>query len=152
MTTIMTVLNQEKHRTNEITSPKPVHVRPSFTELSKSLTLRSSPKDYFIALIVVVFVVAACFPAAPLIGYQAVGLIFLMVISLLSLILGRGAVFFAAMLSSAVWNFFFIPPVFNFHIHRVHDIISLIANLMVGLVGATLITRIRKRAVIPAFR
>lgn len=144
MTMIMTVLNQEKNRINGITSPKPVHVRPSFSELSKSLTLRSSPKDYFVALIVVVFVVGACFPAAPLIGYQAVGLIFLMVISLLSLILGRGAVFFAAMLSSAVWNFFFIPPVFNFHIHRVHDIISLIANLMVGLVGATLITRIRK--------
>ena len=119
-------------------------VMPGFIERPKKLTLRSGPKDYFVALIVVIFVVAACYPAAPLIGYQAVGLIFLMVISLLSLILGRGAVFFAAVLSSAVWNFFFIPPVFNFHIHRVHDIISLIANLMVGLVGAMLITRIRK--------
>jgi two-component system sensor histidine kinase KdpD len=101
-------------------------------------------KDYLIALIVVILVVAACFPAASLIGYQAVGLIFLVVISLLSLILGRGAVFFAALLSSAVWNYFFIPPVFTFHVHRVHDVIFLFANLMVGLVGATFITRIRK--------
>ncbi|MEI7723584.1 MAG: DUF4118 domain-containing protein [Bacteroidota bacterium] len=106
--------------------------------------MRSSPKDYFIALTVVILVVASCFPVATLIGYQAVGLIFLVVISLLSLILGRGAVFFAALVSSAVWNFFFIPPVFTFHIHRAHDVISLIANLMVALVGATLITRIRK--------
>jgi two-component system, OmpR family, sensor histidine kinase KdpD len=109
-----------------------------------NLTLRSSPRDYFVALLVVIFVVAACYPAAPLVGYQAVGLIFLVVISLLSLILGRGAVFFAALVSSAVWNFFFIPPVFTFHIHRAQDVISLIANLMVALVGATLITRIRK--------
>ena len=109
-----------------------------------NLTLRSSPRDYFVALIVVIMVVAACFPAAPLIGYQAVGLIFLVVISLLSLVLGRGAVFFAALVSSAVWNFFFIPPIFTFHIHRAHDVISLLANLMVALVGATLITRIRK--------
>ena len=106
--------------------------------------MRSSPKDYVVALIVVILVVAACFPAASLIGYQAVGLIFLVVISLLSLILGRGAVFFAALVSSVVWNYFFIPPVFTFHIHRAHDVISLIANLMVALVGATLITRIRK--------
>ncbi len=106
--------------------------------------MHSKTKDYFIAFFVVILVVVACFPLAPLVGYQAVGLIFLMVISLLSLILGRGAVFFAALLSSAVWNFFFIPPIFTFHIHRAHDVISLIASLMVGLVGATLITRIRK--------
>ena len=57
-----------------------------------NLTLRSSPRDYIIALIVVIMIVAACYPVAPLVGYQAVGLIFLVVISLLSLILGRGAV------------------------------------------------------------
>ena len=122
----------------------PNDFRPGYNDRPPLLTLRSGPKDYFIALFVVVFVVGACFPVAPLIGYQAVGLIFLIVISLLSLILGRGAVFSAALLSSVVWNFFFIPPVFTFHIHRFHDVISLIANLMVGLVGATLITRIRK--------
>jgi len=70
-------------------------------------------------LVVVIMVVAACFPAAPLVGYQAIGLIFLVVISLLSLVLGRGAVFFAALVSSAVWNFFlsllFSPFIFTVH-------------------------------------
>ena len=144
MTMKMKVKIRENHQTADPASREPADVAHGFAGRRKNLTLRSSPKEYFVAFLVVVFVVAACYPAAPLVGYQAVGLIFLMVISLLSLILGRGAVFFAALLSSAVWNFFFIPPVFNFHIHRVHDIISLIANLMVGLVGATLITRIRK--------
>jgi two-component system, OmpR family, sensor histidine kinase KdpD len=107
-------------------------------------SLTSPLRDYVIAAISVGVVCAACFPLSGFIGYQAVGLIFLMVIAVLSLLLGRGAIFFAALLSSAVWNFFFIPPLLTFHIHRVHDIISLVANLMVALVGATLITRIRK--------
>jgi len=135
---------QEKHRSTDSLAKEPAKDLTGYSARPNSLTLRSSPKDYFIALLVVILVVAACFPAAPLVGYQAIGLIFLVVISLLSLILGRGAVFFAALLSSAVWNFFFIPPVFTFHIHRAHDVIFLIANLMVALVGATLITRIRK--------
>jgi two-component system sensor histidine kinase KdpD len=107
-------------------------------------SLTSPLRDYVIAAVSVGVVCAACFPLSGFIGYQAVGLIFLMVVAVLSLLLGRGAIFFAALLSSAVWNFFFIPPLFTFHIHRVHDIISLVANLMVALVGATLITRIRK--------
>ncbi len=140
----MKVKIQEKDGTTDPASENISVAGAGYAGRPKNLTLRSRPLDYFIALLVVVLVVFACLPAAPLIGYQAVGLIFLMVISMLSLILGRGAVFFAAVLSSAGWNYFFIPPVFNFHIHRVHDIISLIANLMVALVGATLITRIRK--------
>ena len=108
------------------------------------ITLSTRPKDYIIAIVAVILVLAGCYPATHYIGYQAVGLIFLVVISLLSLILGRGAVFFAAILSSAVWNFFFIPPLLTFHIYSAHDLISVLANLMVALVGATLITRIRK--------
>ncbi len=99
--------------------------------------------QYVAAFAAVLLVVAACYPIGKLIGYQAIGLIFLMVIALLSLVLGRGPVFLAAILSSAVWNFFFIPPVLTFHIHQPHDVIALVANLMVALVGATLITRIR---------
>ena len=38
-------------------------VMPGFIERPKKLTLRSGPKDYFVALIVVIFVVAACFNA-----------------------------------------------------------------------------------------
>ena len=140
----MKIYSQDTHPLPGTVNSEHADVAPGYFDRPKNLTLRSSTKDYFVAVLVVILVVAACFPAAPMIGYQAVGLIFLMVISLLSLVLGRGAVFLAALLSSAVWNFFFIPPVFNFHIHRVHDIISLVANLMVGLVGATLITRIRK--------
>lgn len=114
------------------------------TDRQLNSTGRSGLFHYLAALIAVLLVVAACYPVGKVIGYQAIGLIFLMVIALLSLVLGRGAVFFAAVLSSLVWNFFFIPPVLTFHIHHPHDVIALAANLLVALVGATLITRIRR--------
>lgn len=107
-------------------------------------TIRSAPKDYGIAFLAIALAAAACFPFTHVIGYQAVGLIFLMVISLLSLFLGRGAVLFAAILSFSVWNFFFIPPLFTFRVHSIHDVIALFANLLVAIVGSTLITRIRR--------
>src|SRR5512133_914461 len=106
--------------------------------------LRSTFTDYLLAFVAVAGVCGACLPVSGFIGYQAVGLIFLIVIAVLSLFLGRGAIFFAAFLSSASWNFFFISPLYTFQIHQIQDVISVVANLMVALVGATLITRIRK--------
>ena len=99
-------------------------------------------KDYLIATLVIIPAAAICFPLSPLIGYQAVGLFFLMIVAVLSLFLRRSALIYAALLNFAVWNFFFIPPLFTFRVHSVHDVISLFANLLVAIVGSTLISRI----------
>lgn len=85
-----------------------------------------------------------CYPIADAIGYQTVGLIFLIVVAGLSLFLGRGALIFAAILSFAVWNFLFISPLYTFRVHHLHDLISLFANLSVAIVGSAFISRIRK--------
>ena len=106
-----------------------------------------SLKDYLIATTAILLASGICFPMAQQIGYQAVGLIFLMIVSILSLFLGRGALLYAAVLNFATWNFFFIPPLFTFRVHSIHDIISLFANLLVALVGSALISRIRKSQV-----
>ncbi|MEI6898352.1 MAG: ATP-binding protein [Bacteroidota bacterium] len=101
-------------------------------------------KDYLIATFVIIPAAAICFPLSPLIGYQAVGLFFLMIVAVLSLFLRRSALIYAALLNFAVWNFFFIPPLFTFRVHSVHDVISLFANLLVAIVGSTLINRVSK--------
>jgi len=85
-----------------------------------------------------------CFPLSPTIGYQTVGLIFLIIIAGLSLFLGRGPVLLAAIMNFAIWNYFFIPPLFTFHIYSLHDSITLFANFLIAIVGGTLIHRIRK--------
>lgn len=101
-------------------------------------------RDYVIAMIAILATAGICFPFSKTIGYQAVGLILLMMVALLSLFLGRGAVLFAAVLNFITWNFFFIPPFFTLRVHSIHDLITLFVSLLVALVGGTLITRLRK--------
>jgi len=71
-------------------------------------------------------------------------MIFLLNITILSLFLGRGAVIFTAILNCFAWNYFFIPPLFTFHIERIEDIITLAFNFVIALVFSILITRLRK--------
>jgi two-component system sensor histidine kinase KdpD len=97
-----------------------------------------------LAILAVTVTAAICFLVNDFIGYQTVGLIFLILTALLSLFLGRGPVLLTALLNFMVWNFFFIPPILTFHIDNLHDIIVLFANLAVAVTGGTLINRLRK--------
>lgn len=100
--------------------------------------------DFIIALLASGLTATVFYPLAPAIGYQTVGLIFLIVIAALSLFLGRSALIFAAILSFAVWNFLFITPLYTFRVHNLHDLIALFAYLAVAIVGSAFISRIRK--------
>lgn len=100
--------------------------------------------DYLVAFGVVSIITLLCFPFSNYMGYQTVGLIYLLTITILSLFLGRSAVIFTAVLNSITWNFFFIPPLFTFHIDRIEDIITLASNFIIALVVSILITRIKK--------
>ncbi|MEI8047000.1 MAG: ATP-binding protein [Bacteroidota bacterium] len=104
----------------------------------------TKPVEYLYAILAVVLVSAPCFLVKYAIGYQTVGLIFLMLTAVLSLKLGRGAVIFTAILNFVVWNFFFIPPILTFHIASFHDSIVLFANLAVAITGGSLISRLRR--------
>ncbi|TSA33980.1 MAG: DUF4118 domain-containing protein [Porphyromonadaceae bacterium] len=99
--------------------------------------------EFLVAMATTAAIGGLSYPFSQTIGYQTVGFLFLMSISVLSLFIGRGPVLFAAILNFIVWNFFFIPPVFTFHIHRIHDLIALFAYLAVALSSGILITRIR---------
>lgn len=104
----------------------------------------SKINDYLIAFGIVAILTLLCFPFSHIIGYQTVGMIYLLTITILSLFMGRSAVVFTAILSSAVWNYFFIPPTFTFYIKRFEDMVTLSANLIIALVVSVLITRIKK--------
>jgi two-component system sensor histidine kinase KdpD len=104
----------------------------------------SSYNNYFIALASVCILTLICYPFTKYLGYQTIGLLYLFNIMILSLFVGRGAVIFTALLNSFAWNYFFIPPLFTFHIQRIEDIITLVANFVIALVVSVLITRIRR--------
>ena len=106
--------------------------------------ITSTFNDYLVALGVVAILTLLCFPFTQYVGYQTIGLIYLLEITILSLFLGRSAVVFTAVLNSIAWNFFFIPPLFTFHINSIEDVITLSANFIIALVVSILITRIKK--------
>ena len=76
-------------------------------------------------------------------AYQAAGLIYLLAVILLSLRVGRGPVFAAAVLSGLVWDFLFIPPHFQFQVSTLPDALLLGTYLVVALVGGHYTARMR---------
>lgn len=79
----------------------------------------------------------------PLIGYRAVGFIFLLAVLVVGLRGSRGPVIFAATLSALSWNFFFIPPRFTFVISEPEDFIMCVAYFVVAVITGFLTSRIR---------
>jgi two-component system, OmpR family, sensor histidine kinase KdpD len=72
----------------------------------------------------------------PVLGYHAVGLIFLLGVTVLGMFVGRAEALAAALLSGLIWNFFFIPPRFTFAISAPEDLIMFAVFLGVaGVVG-----------------
>lgn len=76
-------------------------------------------------------------------GYQAIGIIYLLVVIVLSLRVGRGPMFVAGALSSVLWNFLFIPPLFTLYISRVEDGIMCATYFVVAVIAGQLTARIR---------
>ncbi len=81
----------------------------------------------------------------PIIGYRATGFIFLLSILFISLFVSLGPILFAAILSSLIWDFFFIPPVGTFTIRQPEDVIMGLAYFVAAVVTGILTHRIRRR-------
>jgi len=82
---------------------------------------------------------------ADVLGYQAVSLILLFVVALLSLTLELGPILTAAAASALIWNFFFIPPHFTFAIASPRDALMFIMYFVIAAITGTLTSRIRTR-------
>lgn len=79
-----------------------------------------------------------------LIGYKVVALILLMTVSVIAMLFEIFPVLLAALLSAMIWNFFFIPPIFTFHIDQAEDVLMLLLYFIVALVNTVLSFKIRK--------
>jgi two-component system, OmpR family, sensor histidine kinase KdpD len=76
-------------------------------------------------------------------GPRVPGLIFLLVVVVLAVKVGRGPVLLAGALSALVWNFFFLPPRFTFAIASPEDAILFGLYFVVAIVLGQLVARIR---------
>ncbi|HSF89242.1 MAG TPA: ATP-binding protein, partial [Saprospiraceae bacterium] len=78
-----------------------------------------------------------------LIGYKAVALVLLVMVSILAMLFDIWPVLIAALLSALTLNFFFIPPRFTFHITETEDILMFLMYFMVAMVNAVLTNKIK---------
>jgi two-component system, OmpR family, sensor histidine kinase KdpD len=108
-------------------------------------TLESGFLSYWYILWIISAVSLLNFFLDPLIGYRAAGFVFLLSILIISLFVSLGPILFAAILSSLIWDFFFIPPIGTFNIRQPEDFIMGLVYFVVAVVTGTLTHRIRKR-------
>jgi two-component system sensor histidine kinase KdpD len=102
-------------------------------------------RQYLISILLVLFVALACFLSEGLIGYKVVALILLMTVSITAILFDILPVLLAAILSALIWNFFFIPPLFTFHITNTEDLLMFMMYFIISLVNAALTFKIREQ-------
>lgn len=101
-------------------------------------------KDYGIALLLVIITAIACYFSEPLIGYKAVALILLLLVSLIAMIFRLGPVILAAASSALIWDFFFIPPTFTFTVGSVDDSLFLLMYFVIALISGVSTSKFRQ--------
>ena len=106
--------------------------------------LSSEIIKYFYSVLIISIFGFILFHLQTHITYQAVSLVFLFVISLLPLLNFKpGPIFLAAITSSFIWNYFFIPPAFTLRIGKVEDVLMYAMYFVIATVSGFLISRIR---------
>jgi two-component system sensor histidine kinase KdpD len=101
-------------------------------------------KQHLISVAIVFIVAISCFFASPFIGYRMVALVLLMTVSFIAMLFEIFPVLVAAVLSAIIWNFFFIPPIYTFHIRDAEDIMMFLLYFSIALVNAVLSFKIRE--------
>lgn len=99
--------------------------------------------QYLICVALVFAVSAVCFFAESFIGYRVVALLLLMTVSFLAMLFEILPVLIAALFSAFIWNFFFIPPLFTFHINKAEDVLMFLLYFLIAFVNAVLTSKIR---------
>lgn len=92
----------------------------------------------------IVLVAVGCFYMVSPTYYQVTALILLLAVSILAMLFDIVPVLVSAVLSACIWNYFFIPPIFTFHIARSEDAFLFLMYFVVALVNAVLTFKIKE--------
>jgi len=79
------------------------------------------------------------------IGYEVVSFGLLFLVSILALFYGTGPILLAAIESSMIWDYFFIPPQFTLHIEKPADLLMLVMFFVIALLNGILTSRVRRQ-------
>lgn len=113
---------------------------------------RTAVEEFLLAGTCTALVTASSFVIEHFTGYWSIALIYLLLVVVLGLKLGRGPVLTVAAASALLWNFLFIPPHLTFLIDKVHDAMMFVTFFVVALAMGHLTTRLRQNEVAERYR
>jgi two-component system sensor histidine kinase KdpD len=87
---------------------------------------------------------AICYGISPWLGYRVIAFLLLLTVSLIAISFDILPVLVSATLSAFIWDFFFIPPRYNFHVGNTEDLILLIMYFVIAMISAVLTYKIRQ--------
>jgi two-component system, OmpR family, sensor histidine kinase KdpD len=117
--------------------------RDHFKEMVSMPPFTSNIRQYLLPAVYVILTSVICYFLKEFIGYQVVSLILLFLVSILAVFYGKGPILLAATLSALIWDFFFIPPQFTFHIGEPLDVLMLVMFFTIALLNGILTSRVR---------
>lgn len=101
-------------------------------------------RQYYIAFLLIIIVSIVCYMLSWILGYKAIALVLLMTVSLIAMFFEIKPVLFSAVLSALIWDFFFIPPRYTFHVNDAEDALLLLMYFVIALINAALTIKIRQ--------
>lgn len=104
----------------------------------------SKRNQYLISILLIVLTAVLCFFTVNIIGYRAVALILLLVVSLNAILFDILPVMLSALLSALIWNFFFIPPILTWRIATPEDALMFLMYFVIASINAVLTYKIRE--------
>lgn len=112
----------------------------------KLLNTRKYPIRVQFVLCIALVLLVSCisFYMQAYIGYKVVALLLLMTVSFIAMLFEILPVIVTAVLSALIWNFFFIPPLFTFHIEETEDALLFFLYFLIALINTVLTFKIRE--------
>lgn len=104
----------------------------------------SKKNQYLISIILIVLTAILSFFSVDFIGYRAIALILLLVVSFNAILFDIFPVMLSALLSALIWNFFFIPPILTFHIGTTEDGLMFLMYFVIASINAVLTYKMRE--------
>jgi two-component system sensor histidine kinase KdpD len=105
---------------------------------------QNTRNQFIISIIVTILVSIICYSLSDFIGYRSVALLLLATVSILSIFLTIYPVLMAATMSALIWDYFFIPPHFTFHIESSDDVLMLLMYFVIALINGVLTSKVRE--------
>lgn len=122
---------------------QPTNLQSSASHFSSSLLDGPVWRQYAVAFATFVVVSGLNLWIQKWLGYQAIALVYLLSVVMISPFISRAATVFGTILTAMAWNYFFAPPAFAFNISDPYDNMMLLTYFVVTLTIAHLTTHLR---------